>query len=291
MGGGRADVGLISQCARNLGIGIDDRVGMRANLADPRSLLVVEPLRWAIALRPRWVALEQVPPVLSLWKFYATVLETLGYSTWAGTLNAADYGVPQTRERAFLLASLEGAVHPPRATHCRDGAITLEGELLPWVTMAEALGWNERDLVGFPRLDDTPSNKSTVAIELSGKSYRRRDLRLASEPAFVLTEKSRSWTRWPWTSPSTTVAGDPRVTARCHHDEGSQGANAKTTDQVQDGDYEGTEPIRLTTAEAAILQGFPPDHPWRGTQTAKHLQIGNAVPPPLAKAVLEALLA
>ena len=40
---------------------------------------------------------------------------------------------------------------------------------------------------------------------------------------------------------------------------------------------------RLTTAECAALQGFPPDWPWRGTKTAIYRQIGNAVPPLLAQ--------
>lgn len=60
----------------------------------------------------------------------------------------ADDGVPQTRERAILMASRVGVVHPPVATHQRYVSgeparheITLEGELLPWVSMADALGW------------------------------------------------------------------------------------------------------------------------------------------------------
>jgi hypothetical protein len=46
------------------------------------SVLVVEPLRWALALRPRAVAIEQVPACLPLWQVVAEVLEAVGYSTW-----------------------------------------------------------------------------------------------------------------------------------------------------------------------------------------------------------------
>ncbi len=43
---------------------------------------------------------------------------------------------------------------------------------------------------------------------------------------------------------------------------------------------------RITPEEAATLQTFPPDHQWRGTKTQVFQQIGNAVPPLLARAVL-----
>ena len=62
--------------------------------------LVAEPARYVHACTPEWVALEQVPAVLPLWKVYAAELRRMGYSAWCGKLNAADYGVPQTRERA-----------------------------------------------------------------------------------------------------------------------------------------------------------------------------------------------
>lgn len=44
--------------------------------------------------------------------------------------------------------------------------------------------------------------------------------------------------------------------------------------------------VRITLAQAAHLQGFPPDHPWQGPETAQWLQVGNAIPVALAEAVL-----
>jgi DNA (cytosine-5)-methyltransferase 1 len=316
-GTGRDDMEMIMQCARNLSIGIDVRETMTAKISDPRSMLVVEPLRWALALRPRLIALEQVPPVLGLWKYYARVLEGLGYSTWAGVLNAADYGVPQTRERAFLIARLgDEPVHPPLPSHCRGGAFTIEGELLPWVSMADALGWGA---TARPYTTLAGGTAGGPCYDFTGGSGARKQLlkergegrwvvrtgrgseqgggavvpyeRSIDEPAPALDSKvGRGWRVWPHTEPSTTVAGDPRVSARCHHDAGSQGANAKTTEQVRAGDYEGTEPIRLTVAEASLLQSFRPDYPWQGTKTAIHVQIGNAVPPTMARLVVGSIL-
>ena len=108
----------------------------------PTVWLPLEVGRWVDALRPGWVACEQVPPALPLWEAYLPWLRGLGYSAWCGVLNAADYGVPQTRQRAFLMASSVKVVGPPTPTHDRDPHPVLFGEpLRRWVSMADALGW------------------------------------------------------------------------------------------------------------------------------------------------------
>src|SRR6266498_1305454 len=109
---------------------------------DDRSPLVLEPLRFAGAILPAWIALEQIPDVLPLWRRYAHILERWGYRTWSGVLNTADYGVPQTRERAMLMAVRGGSVRPPEPTLCeqRRGGSLLG--MATWVSMADALGWH-----------------------------------------------------------------------------------------------------------------------------------------------------
>jgi len=102
--------------------------------------LVIEPARFIAAGKPEWTAMEQVPSVLPLWQVYAAELRRMGYSAWCGKLNAADYGVPQTRERAILIASRVREVGRPEPTHYDPR----RGDQLwgtPWVSMADALGW------------------------------------------------------------------------------------------------------------------------------------------------------
>src|SRR5690349_11011856 len=86
---------------------------------DNRSALVVEPLRWAVLLEPRFLAWEQVPTVLPFWEHCAELLRRKGWNVWTGVMEAERYGVPQTRERAILMADRERPVHPPKPTHQR----------------------------------------------------------------------------------------------------------------------------------------------------------------------------
>lgn len=103
--------------------------------------LVREVLRYAEALKPEWIAAEQVPQVIHIWQDYAYRLRVMGYSVWAGVLNAADYGVPQERERAILLASRVRRVQPPAPTHTADpGPDLFDSGLEPWRTLAGTLG-------------------------------------------------------------------------------------------------------------------------------------------------------
>jgi DNA (cytosine-5)-methyltransferase 1 len=198
-GSGRDDMDLILSWVPRVAAS-EPLTELRTAVDDARSALVLEPLRMIVATRPTWIALEQVPSCLPIWQTIARALEGLGYRTWTGILEAERYGVPQTRERAILLARRDGCpCHPPAPTHQRyvpgeprlaAPQLTLEGEVLPWVSMADALAsvgaWDGDDAVGFPRRNDRDDDAG---------DYRERDLRSASEPAFAMSEKVRSWTR------------------------------------------------------------------------------------------------
>lgn len=47
---------------------------------------------------------------------------------------------------------------------------------------------------------------------------------------------------------------------------------------------------QVTVAEVGVLQGFRADYPWSGTRSQQYQQVGNAVPPPLASAILVGLI-
>ncbi|WP_309241231.1 DNA cytosine methyltransferase [Nocardia sp. BSTN01] len=120
-----------------------------AQLEDERTGLVLEPLRWALRAaelgRPyRTIVLEQVPAVLPVWEAMAEVLrDKLQYRVQTKVLHTEMYGVPQTRRRAVLIASIDGTRPMPQPTHQiyrKAGLRPTDNHRLPkWKTMADAL--------------------------------------------------------------------------------------------------------------------------------------------------------
>lgn len=146
---------------------------------DERTTLVLEPLRWILeAARDddpfRTVVLEQVPAVLPVWQAYADVLAGLGYATALGVVNTEEYGVPQTRRRAVLVASLDGAVALPRPTHARHGRPA--GGRRPIAAMRDTV-------LGRRGPFEMVSNYGT------GGDSRNRGRRSWEEPSFTVTGK------------------------------------------------------------------------------------------------------
>jgi DNA (cytosine-5)-methyltransferase 1 len=110
-------------------------------------------------------------------------LTGLGYEWDWRVLNAADYGVPQTRQRCFIVARRDGGrIVWPLPTHTEDAGLFTE----PWVTMAAALGWpNDRML--------EPNADRGVGMR---ERHGDRPLVPLDMPAPVMT--SRPDTRWAW---------------------------------------------------------------------------------------------
>jgi len=112
-------------------------------VGDERTALVLTPLAYVYKFRPTFVAFEQVPAVLPVWEACAAVMRSMGYSTWTGYLHAEQYGVPQTRKRAYLIARMDGKdAQPPTPTHSRYYSRTpekLDLGVKKWVSMAEGL--------------------------------------------------------------------------------------------------------------------------------------------------------
>lgn len=147
---------------------------IRGGTGDPRTWLVLEPLRLAVHGMPMFIVWEQVPSVLPVWEECGFVLEDCGYSVWTGILRSEMYGVPQTRKRAFLIARRDGKVAgPPAPTHSRYHERTpsrLDPGVLPWVSMARALGWGT---TGRPSFAVTGGGSATGGADPFGHAARK----------------------------------------------------------------------------------------------------------------------
>ena len=205
-------------------------------VGDARTALVLIPLAYVWRFRPGYVVFEQVTPVLPVWEETAKVMRDLGYSVWTGILDAADYGVPQNRKRAYLIARRDGRVAKAPAETTPD-----------WVSMYEALGWG---LTHRP----SPTLTSHLGVTRSPTGTQRVYLDAIDAGEFVFR---------PGVVPEASRVATKGI--------GSQYA---------------PNTINVSSAEGAVLQSYPRDFPFQGTKTEIDLQIGNAVPPRVAEAVL-----
>ncbi|MFB8440498.1 DNA cytosine methyltransferase [Streptomyces niveus] len=324
---GLLDQPLVHQAVTDLAAGRDSRERLLASCQDERSLLAAEPMRYLHTLNtvgePDWVAMEEVPDVLPLWKQYAAILRRWGFSVWTGILNAADYGVPQTRRRAILIASRIRTAEPPAPTHAQAAEPdTLFGPgREQWVSMAAALGWGATDRPvptvcagggpgGGPEPFPSGSRKTLTDARDRGtwtpratgnmSSPQREDTGRPAPPSArdgrpVEEAVAADAPRWSWSLRSNNQANatirslsEPAGTLFFGHRANECVWMPEPTEpcRADGGQLLVPEPIRITAQEAGLLQTFPADYPWAGNKGQRFSQIGNAVPPRLAAHLL-----
>lgn len=258
--------------------GINDLAAIRRvdqEFSDPNTALVLEPLRiilQAIDLHEPFesIVLEQTPRALPVWEAYAGLLRFFGYSVATGLLSAEQFGVAQVRVRAVLVAARSRTAQLPPPTHSKYHSrmpSRLDPGVLPWVTMSAAAGYG---------LNSRPSPTITGGGTYTG----------GAEPIAHLVERWATRPDWVFRRPSTTVQGDPRIGRPGHKHRGPDccTANAKAGERES---MFAKDSLRITVEEAALLQSFPRNYPWQGGKGEQYQQVGNAIPPLLAKAILQ----
>jgi len=177
--------------------------------------------------------------------------------------------VPQRRLRAILIASTAHRVERPEPTHYDPRRGTpLWGQ--PWITMAAALGWGA---TGRPAPTVTAGGTATGGAEPFG--HRSRDSLHAARRAGQWITRGEAPGSGEAARPFTAVLSESRVGRPVHNGRECGGEAHSSRDAV-----------RISVAEAGVLQSFPQDYTWQGTKTQRYQQAGNAVPPLLAEHVL-----
>jgi DNA (cytosine-5)-methyltransferase 1 len=164
---------------------------------DPRNDLVLRFLEVAEVLRPKVVLIENVPQILGhahngakggLRAAIVAALHSMGYDVAHRLLNAADYGVPQLRNRAFFIASNIKEATFPNPTHSDlHGHADLIG-LSPWLTVRDAIGDLPKPNLGP---DDAFGGQATDVYPSVGLSQFAQAMR--SQTAFPFNHVTRNY--------------------------------------------------------------------------------------------------
>ena len=212
-------------------------------------------LRLVEGIAPKFLVFENVPLIRSYPDAWGSVLETLsrlGYHVRHRVVCASDYGVPQHRKRLLLIAARE-PVEIPGPTHSRMR------------TVRQSIG-------KLPYQDTAIPNHETMALAPQNMARLKATPRDGGTSKRAGAAFDDSYARMYWDRPS------PTITTRCV--------------SFSNGRFGHPEFDRaITVREAALLQGFPKRFVFEGGVWEAARQVGNAVPPPVARAVGERIIA
>ena len=276
---------------------------------DPRNMLVFFFIKWVEYFKPTFFVMENVKGILTMGKGQVvekikSMYDDIGYKCKIQVLLAAEYGVPQLRERVFFIGTKDETVHNLKIEKTnqekgkQDTPLKVES-LPPFLKVKDALS----DI-----LDITPLNKTnrknlvndyTEPPKTKYQEYLRKNAdklydhvapnhsdRVIERIAHIDQGKNHSslpkkyrlkggypniYGRLDLHKPADTITGN------C----GCVSAPGRFIHPLQN--------RAISIREAARLQSFPDDYRFFGSMRDRYKQIGNAVPPLLAKAIAKAI--
>lgn len=238
--------------------------GKRKGVKDPRGLLAFEYLRLLREIRPKAFVFENVFGLLTInggqiFKDLCQKLEHpcrgVHYTLSVFRLNSADYGVPQFRDRVFVIGSREGRRIAEIPRIC---SATPSGDLLRHRTVADALR-------GLPRIGNGLPNHV-------GRQHSKRIIDRYSRLKFGERDSRTRINKLDPVRPSFTIIV------------GSDKGGGK-------GHVHPYEPREVSPRESARMQSFPDWWAFSGTSRHPIRQVGNAVPPLLGALIGREIMA
>ena len=265
-------------------------VGKRASLGDPRGNLFKHFLRVVREAQPRFLVMENVRGLLSAavkhrplhergpgypalepeeelgsaFRVVTSKLKELNYYVIFDVLNAADFGVPQRRQRLIIIGSLHGEkIRMPTPTHSESGKCGLSA----WRPLSHAIGDLKESQPEFHSF--SAAKKKFFKRVPEGGNWRDLPVNLQKQAlgkAYVSWGGRSGFYRrlaWDRPCPALTTQPDGKATSLCHP--------AKLRP--------------LTVIEYARIQQFPDTWEFCGTVSKKYEQVGNAVPIGVGEAI------
>lgn len=261
------------------------------NLDNENNWLFLEYLRIAALLNPDWIVFENVKGLIETKKgiFLEQItgqLQQLGFTVSIFILNAADYGVPQNRERLFVVGSRDGIkIQAPEKKNNNK-----------YISVSEAI-CDLPSLINGANIDSLPYKNK--AESLFAKTMRKK---LKKCTGHLVTKNSQliieRYTHIPqggnWQNIPEKLMANYTDRNRCHT--GIYYRLKEDSPSIVVGNFRKNMLIHpwenrgLSIREAARLQSFPDNFVFAGSIGYQQQQVGNAVPPLLAKAVFEQIL-
>ncbi len=258
---------------------------------NPKNWLFQEFMKSISLVKPDWVVIENVPGLKSIDKGFfleriCDNLHELGYTPNFKILNAADFGVPQKRERIFIVASRDGiAFEFPTGSFINKH-----------ISVADAL-------FDLPELENGTKEyilkyknkaKSEYAKQMRGTLRKVTQNYVSKNAEIVLQRYPHIKQGGNWVDIPVELMSNYKDHTRCHHgiyrrlkeDEPAFViANYRKSMLIHPRENRG-----LSVREAARLQSFPDNYKFVGPLVHIQQQVGDAVPPLLAKAVFEEIM-
>ncbi len=264
---------------------------MNRNMDNPKNFLFKEFVRFVREIRPTWFVFENVSGLTSInkgetQKMIEHCFEELGYTVSSSVLWASDYGVPQHRNRFFLIGNGKGIKYEFPQKH----------ELI--VTVEQAIG----DLPKLHNGDNIDSLPYVIPIEdASEYAQLMRENSHTAKQNFVSRNNDLVIERYRhikqgenWRAIPDSLMQNYADKKRTHS--GIYKRLCADKPSVVISNYRKSMLIHpfqdrgLSVREAARIQSFPDRFIFEGPISHIQQQIGNAVPPLLAKAVVEKIL-
>ena len=266
------------------------------NLDNSNNWMFREYLRFVKDLEPEWFLFENVVGFKSFnkGKFAIEVeeeLKALGYETNSTVLNSSDFGVPQDRKRFFIVGNRK-----------EKGGIKFDFETIPKVknkiTVSEALS-DLPSLINGDKIEKTSykikkATNQYAKLMRQNSKYAIQNFVTENKPHIIerykVIKQGENWQAAKnngllktYSSTQHTHSGiykrleenKPAVTI----------ANYRKSMLIHPNEDRG-----LSLREAARLQSFPDDFIFKGTLSFQQQQVGNAVPPLLAKVIFKKIL-
>ena len=262
--------------------------GKRKTINDERNFLFKHYVEVVKFVKPKYFVMENVPNLLTAEKgFFLNEIKGLfkgyGYSIRYGILNAADYGVPQNRRRAIIIGKYL-ATPPELPLPCKQ-KVTIWDAISDLAYLESGEGEFEQKYRNSPKSDyEKKMRKGSkilynhMATKHSALALERLSLIPPNAGKEILPKEhitksvySGTWSRMK--------QNDVAVTITTRFDTPSSGKF--------------THPFlnrAITVREAARLQSFPDTFKFIGSKMSQMKQVGNAVPPLLARKIARVIM-